>query len=276
MKIATYSIMALAALAGAAALPQPVMAQGTLSPVERAGSCPNGWNGGSVTKGQDAGYCYASKDAPMVYRRAAGEECTSGYSQDGYYCTTKPASEGGGSASDQLVSYGTVKKANRLDRCPLGYFSKDDMTTCTTWLSPAPQSRRKSGPCKSNEIDEWGLYCTANANVITREQAEREAVRDFNAIYSENGANPPAQGSDTDSYPSMVAAYGPRPAKGSSASSASSSEATDQTAQSAQNAACQEGSATGAAIGGALGGDAGAALGSMLGGLGKKKKKKTC
>jgi len=271
-----FAILAAGTAGIIAFTPAPAAAQGSLSPVERAGSCPSGWSQGSPTKKQDSGYCYASKDAPMVYRRAAGEECTSGYSEDGYYCTTKSASEGGGSASDQLVSYGTVKKANRLDRCPLGYFSKDDMTTCTTSLSPAPQSRRKSGPCKSNEIDEWGLYCTANANVITREQAEREAVRDFNAIYAENGANPPAQGSDTDSYPSMVAAYGPRPAKGSSTSSASSSQASDQTAQSAENAACQEGSATGAAIGGALGGDAGAALGGMLGGLGKKKKKKGC
>jgi hypothetical protein len=266
-----FAILAAGTAGIIAFTPAPAAAQGTLSPVERASSCPDGWTGGSVTKGQDAGYCYAKKDAPMVYRRGAGEDCASGYREDGLYCTTKPASEGG-SASDQLVSYGTIKKANRLDRCPLGYFSKDDMTTCTTWLSPAPESRRKSGPCKSNEIDEWGLYCTANANVITREQAEAEATRDFNAIYSENGANPPAQGSDTEDYPSMVAAYGPRPKQGSSTSSADSSKPAEQPAQ----CTTDSGSASGAAIGGALGGDAGAALGSMLGGLGKKKKKKTC
>lgn len=271
MKFTLFAASALAIAAFAAAAPSPVLAQGTLSPIERAGSCPDGWSQGSVTKKQNASLCYASKDAPMAYRLQPGGSCGSGYRADGNFCTTKPADEGGGSASDRLVSHGTIKKANRADRCPLGYFSKDDMTTCTTWLSPAPKSRRKSGPCNSNEIDEWGLYCTADATVITRAQAEDEASRDFNAIYVENGANPPNQGSDTEDYPSMVAAYGPRSKGGSSGSSGSAATTSSSSAVATPNACT---SASGAAIGGAIAGDAGAALGSMLGGLGKKKKKK--
>ncbi|WAC22363.1 hypothetical protein [Blastomonas sp. SL216] len=271
---------------------RPAMAQGTTAPVFRDNtSCPTGWRNSYA--GEDIKLCYprGTSNTKPIYLNRNKKPCASGYGQEGAWCvegvksktaasdkqdsSSSSASSGSsfeGSAADRLVSYGTVTKANKLDRCPLGYFSKSDMTTCTTRLSPAPKSRNKTGVCNSNEIDEWGLYCTADANVITRAQAEQEATRDFNAIYSANGANYPAQGSDTEDYPSMVAAYGPKGGGSSSAASATGSGA----AQTAQASGCANGSATGAAIGGAMAGEGGAALGSMLGGLGKKKKNKGC
>ena len=255
----------------------PAMAQGTMEPITRHegnGTCPTGWYAGGGTQRESKLKCYPSSQASPAYYNPEAKPCAPNYRSGGgksYYCWEKSGVQADDrSAADKLVSYGTLAKANRLDRCPLGYFSKADMTICTTRLSPAPKSRKKTGACNSNEIDEWGLYCTADANVITREQAEQEANRDFNAIYTANGANYPAQGNDTENYPSMVAAYGPK-GGGGSASGSSSGDS-----QTAQDSGCANGSATGAAIGGAMAGEGGAVLGSMLGGLGKKKKKKGC
>lgn len=251
----------------------PAMAQGTVGPIKRLERCPTYY---SPKFGANDGLCYPSTNyvkVPSVYIPKNKRECATGYRPDGPYCTDEPAPDLT-PAADKLVSYGAITKANRLDRCPLGHFSKSDMTTCTTRLSPAPKSRKKTGACNSNEIDEWGLYCTADATVITREQAEQEADRDFNAIYSANGAQGPTQtpsGDDTTNSAPMVAAYG---RKGGGSSSSSSSGSGD--GQTAQKSGCANGSTTGAAIGGAMAGEGGAALGSMLGGLGKKKKKQGC
>lgn len=256
--LATGAAMAFAAIPFAS----PAMAQGAEAkfPVPRAG-CPK--THFKSRRGSDTiFYCYPKEGSDDS--KSSNSSSSSGSTYEG-------------PAADRLVSYGTITKANRLDRCPLGYFSKSDMTTCTTRLSPAPKSRNKTGACNSNEIDEWGLYCTADANVITREQAEQEADRDFNAIYSANGAQGPTQtpsGDDTTNSAPMVAAYGPK--GGAQASNASASSGDQPAAQQTAQCPAGSGSATGAAIGGAVGGDAGAVLGGMLGGLGKKKKKKGC
>ncbi len=272
-KIFTMWVLAFASFASLA-VPAPAYAQGqNTSPIERlpAVGCPDEWRTAWTLKNEDNTKCYPqSSSAPLVYVNKGNQPCAEGYRPQRGYCTTKPAGDGV-SAADKLVSYGTITKANKLDRCPLGYFSKSDMTVCTTRLSPAPQSRNKKGACNSNEIDEWGLYCTANASSITREQAVMEADRDFNAIYSANGAQYPNQGNDTDNYPSMVAAYGPK--GGKQAQTGASTDSSDNT-QAAQCDAGGDGSDTGAAIGGAVAGEGGAVLGSVLGGLGKKKKKK--
>ena len=257
----------------------PAAAQGTVGPIATVGQrvCPPGYKAGGRNAGTVDTMCHPGSDARPVY--LAKGKCAAGYESASHWCIESRSGGAakeqytGPSAADQLVSYGTLPKANKLDRCPLGYFSKADMTICTTQLSPAPKSRKKSGACNSNEIDEWSLWCTADAKAITRQQAEQEATRDFNAIYSANGANYPAQGSDTENYPSMVAAYGQKGGKQASANTGT--PASDTGSQTAQCDTSGNGSATGAAVGGAVAGDAGAALGSMLGGLGKKKKKKS-
>ena len=216
--------------------------------------------------------CYPGSSAVPAYPNPSGKSCAEGYSKSAGYCASRKEEYSGPTAADQLVSYGTITKANRADRCPLGYFSKADMATCTTQLSPAPKSRRKSGACRANEIDEWGLYCTADATVISRAQAEMEADRDFNAIYAANGAKGPTQtpsGDDTTNSAPMVAAYGRKGSDGGAAAASSN----DQSASNDTSAAnCTTTSSTGAAIGGVIGGEAGAALGGMLGGKRKKKK----
>lgn len=300
LSLANLALVASLALAGLGA---PAHAQGqNKAPVAKTNKtygCPSGW---SSTKNSqtDTSMCFPLGSlSPNIYAKKEKETCAQGYIEEQrIWCTTKgakaasaassskPAAESksasssassstssapSGPASDRLVSHGTIAKANPLDRCPLGYFSRSDMTECTTRFSPAPRVRKNTGGCNADEIDEWGLYCTAEATVITRAQAEAEAVRDFNQIYASNRAKPPAQGNDTDNYPSMVAAYGP---KGSTQANAAVS-ATSGDRPAGQTAQCQTGSGSvaGAAIGGAIGGDAGAALGGMLGGLGKKKKK---
>jgi hypothetical protein len=264
-----FKLLLAGVAANAALTPMPGAAQGNVGPIKRLEMCPDDYSPKFSVKD---GMCYPNKSAPSVYIPQRKGNCASGYRPNGPYCTTKVAQDLT-PAADRLASYGTIAKANRLDRCPIGYFSKSDMTVCTTRLSPAPQSRRKASACKANEIDEWGLYCTANASAITRAQAEQEADRDFNAIYSANGAKGPIQtpsGDDTTNSAPMVAAYG---RKGSGAASSSSDS---QSASAPVDPNCTSPSSTGAALGGAIGGDAGAALGSMLGGLGKKKKKAGC
>jgi hypothetical protein len=280
--LAAGAAMAFAAIPFAS----PAMAQGTDGPITRhegKGPCPSGWNAGTGSSSKpNENQCYKGSSGSPAYHIGSGGKCAEGYVRSfTYYCIELSGAQADQrSAADKLVSYGTITKANPLDRCPLGYFSKADMTICTTRLSPAPKSRKNTGACNSNEIDEWGLYCTADATVITREQAEQEADRDFNAIYSANGAQGPTQtpsGDDTTNSAPMVAAYGRRGGAQAAASTSSSESSGDQPAAQ-QTAQCttDTGSATGAAIGGAVGGDAGAALGGMLGGLGKKKKKKGC
>lgn len=260
----------------------PAAAQGSLSPFPSSGAgCPTGWTPGGNTTNRDRPdpkMCYPrSSSAPLAYANPSRKACAEGYTNSSGYCYVKKAEYTGPSAADQLVSYGTITKANRLDRCPLGHFSKADMTVCTTWLSPAPKSRKKVGACRAGEIDEWGIYCTAGANAITRKQAVDEGTRDFNAIYSANGAALPRQspyGDDYEKSPQMIAAYGAT-SGGAAASSSSNSQSASNDAPAASTN-CETGSSSGAVLGGAIGGDAGAALGSMLGGLGKKKKKPAC
>jgi hypothetical protein len=304
LSIANLAAVASLALAGLGA---PAHAQGqNNAPVAKTNKtygCPSGW---SSTKNSqtDVSMCFPTGSlSPKIYSKKEKETCAEGYIEEQrVWCTTKgakaasaaaaskaakeakdaksasnadssssPSSAPSGPAADRLVSHATIAKADPLDRCPLGYFSKSDMTICTTRLSPAPRVRKNSGGCNADEIDEWGLYCTADAAVITRAQAESEAVRDFNQIYSFNRGKVPAQGGDTDNYPSMVAAYGPK----GGAQAAAAAPAAAGNGPAAQTAQCQTGdaSAAGAAIGGAVGGQAGAAIGGMLGGLGKKKKK---
>lgn len=287
----------------------PAHAQGqNKEPVARtsgAWGCPSGWSSTKNNK-TDLSMCFPQSSlAPDIYPKKDKDSCAEGYIEEkNVWCTTKgakdanaaakkkadaerkkaeskSASSGSSSSSSDTPAprqapNSSVAKASRLDRCPLGHFSISDMTGCTAMFSPAPKVRTNTGGCSAGEIDEWGLYCTADATVITRTQAEAAAVRDFNQIYAANELTVPTQGDDSSNYPSMVAAYGPK--GGAQANSGGS--ATPAAPASTQDKNCNNGSNDGAAVGGLIGGavagSEGAAIGSTLGGLGKKKKKKGC
>ena len=203
-----------------------------------------------------------------------------------YYCYPKEGSNGESSSSSSSGSsggavytpptYGSIKKASKMDRCPVGYWTdQNDITSCVSpYQDKAPASRlKKGGACVSGEVDEWGVYCTSRLHKLSRSEAENTAVADVNNLYvlSNGGTSP--QGAGYENTPGIVALFaGANALQASDARSSGDQLAAQQTAQ----CTTDSGSAKGAAIGGAVGGDAGAALGGMLGGLGKKKKKKGC
>jgi hypothetical protein len=295
---------------GMASLPSgDVAAQGTMSPVDRQNtSCPTGWRNSQGEAGrEDIRKCYPrgnSQTTPIYLNNDRDPKpCAPGYGQDGRWCrqgapagrsssssstssassssrsSSSSSSSSSGSAGDRMASFATLKKRSPLDRCPIGYFSKSDMSVCTTRLSNGTRSRFKTGPCNAGEIDEWNLYCTEGTSRITRDQAETEATGDFNYIYTANGGRPPTQtpsGDDVDNSPPMVAAFGIKPPRNSGSSPASSSSSSAQATASTSDipvpANCpapSQASAAGAALGGLLGGrrnsQAAAALGGLLG-----------
>lgn len=310
-KSGEYSMRSLSSKTILAAAGLMLFAAGSLTPAHAQGQnqapvtktsnawgCPSGW---SSTKNSetDISKCFPMGSlSPKIYPKEARDTCADGYIEEkNVWCTTKGAKDAAAAAAKKSrtesksassstssapsnppavreAPKGTIAKASPLDRCPLGHFSVSDMTGCTPMFSPAPRVRVNSGGCNADEIDEWGLYCTTDTAVISRAKAEAAAVRDFNQIYAANELKEPNQGDDTDSYPSMVAAYGPA---GGAQTNASAQAASDDQ-PGGKTAQCQtaDGSEVGAAIGGALGGRGGAALGGALGGLGKKKKKNGC
>lgn len=267
--LAAGAAMALTAIPFAS----PAMAQGTVGPITRVGSaCPSGYSQGSpaARATPNPNICYPGSDAPAVYVKNG--PCASGYRSDFGYCTDKPDG-----AVYTPPTYGSIKKANRMDRCPVGYWTdQNDITSCVSpYQDKAPASRLKKGTaCAADEVDEWGVYCTSRLHKLSRSEAENTAVADVNNLYvlSNGGTSP--QGADYENTPGIVALFSAASAPQASGQ-ASTAASGDQAAATTQTAQCPtgNGSATGAAIGGAVGGEAGAALGGMLGGLGKKKKK---
>jgi hypothetical protein len=270
-----------------AAIPfaSPAMAQGTTGVIGIAGngSCPDGYTRGSSTGNKAKKYpnpelCYPETDnPPSVYKKSAtGDACPSGMrseSSTSVWCTTQTAS-----AVYTPPTYGSIKKANAFDRCPVGYHtSEPDVMECVSYDYAAgkqPLTRASKGkPCAADEVDEWGLWCTSKVTQLTRAEAENEAIADVNHIFPRDGKGG-NQGANYENTPGIVGIFGP---KGSAKTADASPTSGDQPAAQ-QTAQCttDSGAAAGAAIGGAVGGDAGAAIGGMLGGLGKKKKKKTC
>ena len=292
----------------------PAHAQGqNKEPVARtsgAWGCPSGWSSTKNNK-TDLSMCFPQSSlAPDIYPKKDKDSCAEGYIEEkNVWCTTKGAkdanaaarkkadaerkkgesesasngssSSSSGTPAPRQAPNSSVAKASRLDRCPLGHFSISDMSGCTPMFSPAPKVRTNTGGCSANEIDEWGLYCTADATVITRTQAEAAAVRDFNQIYAANELTVPTQGDDSANYPSMVAAYGPKGgAQANAESSANPAAKGKDKKEKAKDKNCdnetESGAAVGGLIGGAVAGSEGAVIGSTLGGIGKKKKKKGC
>lgn len=261
---------ALVAAIVAVSAPEAAMAQGTTGPLTRVGTaCPSGYSQGNTAQRSkpNPNMCYPdSSSSPAVY--AKNGACAQGYRAEFGYCTSK---------ADGAVytppTYGSITKANQMDRCPVGYWTdQNNIKSCVSpYQDKAPASRLKKGAaCSADEVSEWGIYCTSRLHKLSRSEAENTAVADVNNLFvlSNGGTSP--QGAEYKNTPGIVALF---PASSrQEASSAGSASADASAATGGQCAA--SGSASGAVIGGAVAGDAGAVLGSMLGGLGKKKKKK--
>lgn len=263
MREFTLSAATVLALA-IATMPAPAEAQGSVAPLPRLGSCPGGYQSGRGGKNPDM--CYPLQGAPSVY--ASKGNCASGYRPDGNYCTSKAES-----ATYIPPTYGSITKANALDRCPVGYWTDEgNLKICSTpYQGKAPASRLKRGAaCGAGEVEEWGLYCTSRQHRLTRSEAENTAVADVNNIFAQSGGKTSPQGAQYENTPGIVALFGGGgDAAPSEAASGGSGATGGAGAQATQTCAP---SASGAAIGGALAGRTGAAIGGMLGGLGKRRK----
>jgi hypothetical protein len=132
--------------------------------------------------------------------------------------------------SDAERSAVSVRKPDRLDRCPVTYFTSDvDPMACASRMSNPPTIRIKgSGPCRAGEVEDWGIWCVSNYASMTRAEAAT-ALRDWNAIYTLNRATPPRQADlpEGDVFtPGYIAIFGRvrvdgSPMPGSSAAAAS-------------------------------------------------------
>ncbi len=179
----------------------PAAAQGTMSPFAKPRnitSCPSGWTDrGTAT-------CYPGSSArPSYFVNGA---CASGYGKINSYCIE------GADRDLTRASTGTLVKANRLDRCPISYFTNpENPANCISLAANATTARLKgSAPCRTGEIDDWGIYCVSNYSALTRGQANY-GLRDWNAIYSSNGAQSPRQADlpeGTEYTPAYITIFG--------------------------------------------------------------------
>ncbi len=269
----------------ATTLATPAQAQGTTSAVPKEGKvCPSGWAPGkSHTPMVGFDLCKPmGSNAPAIYLKT-GSTCAAGYRVESSWCTTLPEPK----EFVQSSSGESLVKPSKGDRCPTGFFTNNTGGNpgleCITKTEPSVISRPKGGkPCKANEVDEWGLWCTSNYEHLTSEQMQSWALKDYNNIYSYNRGVPTVvvhksiddlTYDDIKGTPVHTKVYGTVP-EGTSSSTSSASNGTD-SGQANPVRSCKTAEQQGAAIGGALGGAKGKALGglagSALGGLGKKK-----
>ena len=259
--------------AGSLAVAPSAQAQGVNGGKVRIpeGSCPQDWK---TTEAK--GYCQPMRisSPPAIYVRTSKDvACAAGYYVDynnAWVCTTRTPDP---TREQALGKGGKFAKANALARCPTGWISDTSFTGCYTQLENAPIVRAKGkAACKAGELNDWDLWCTSNYEHLTRVQANRAGLEDFNRVYAYAlGNRLDAKVIPNDELSPDATAYfgGTSSATGAATASAASEPA-------AKAAECTTGSEVGAAVGGALGGRTGAALGGALGGLGKKKKKSGC
>ncbi|NLR72325.1 hypothetical protein HGI47_15730 [Novosphingobium sp. ERN07] len=264
MRTVSFAAATALALAGFTSLTVPAHAQGSTGPITRVGgTCPSGYTQGSTAQNSkpNPNMCYPGSGAPSVYVKNGA--CAAGYQSEFGYCTSKV------SATYVPPTYGSITKANQLDRCPVGYWTDEgNLNICSTpYQGKAPASRLKRGAaCSGEEVDEWGIYCTSRLHKLTRSEAENTAVADVNNLFALSGGKTSPQGAEYENTPGILALFPAGSAKSASPSSASAAASTP-----AAQTPCQP-DASGAAIGGAIGGQAGVVIGGMLGGFGKKKK----
>ena len=181
-----------AALFAAAAISflaaSPAAAQGTMSPMPKPtnGSCPSGWTdyaseakkSGDLSSGK-GNTCYPKRNGakPAYLPSPSSKPCADGYTKSGSFCV-----QGGGGTVQ--ASAKSVKKANPLDRCPVGFFTYNgNGELCTSNAANPPSIRLKgAGQCNAGEIEDWGLYCVSNYGQLTRKDAAK-GFPDYNGIY---------------------------------------------------------------------------------------------
>ncbi len=185
-----FGVLGVIAAAGMFGLAQgPATAQGTMSPMQKPtnGSCPSGWTdyasearkSGDLSSGK-GNTCYPKKTGakPAYLPSPSSKPCADGYIKSGSFCV-----QGSGGVVTAPTS-GPVKKANALDRCPVGYFTDPgNATICTTKAANPPSIRLKgAGECNAGELDDWGLYCVSNYENLALKDAP-EGTADYNNIY---------------------------------------------------------------------------------------------
>jgi hypothetical protein len=270
----------------------PVAAQGSLNPQAQTGlagsSCPSGW-----TNRGTRNMCYPGPNAKPAYPMpgTGAIQCAQGYGASNYWCLQ-------GVQSMAEMSPSKLTKANPLDRCPVGFFTDpENGRQCITELSSPPSVRAKgNGPCRTGEVEDWGLWCVSNYASLRRDQANYGA-RDSNSIFmtsyyttgSQQGTRQPNLPEGVEYSPAYITIFGRVdvngvPFAGGAAPTSSDASrpvaAPTQTAsapvvttppncstQSASNpqAAAQIGSQLGGLLGGRRNSQAGAALGGLLG-----------
>jgi hypothetical protein len=158
-------------------MPNVASAQGSLNPQAGNGftgsSCPSGWSSRGATR-----MCYPGSNARPAYPMTDGRtQCAPGYGASNYWCL-----EGQQSLAEQSSSI--LAKSNPLDRCPVGFFTdQNNGRQCITELSAPPTVRAKgAGPCRTGEVEDWGIWCVSNFSSLRRDQANYGA-RDSNAIF---------------------------------------------------------------------------------------------
>lgn len=172
--LAAMVVAGMMSLAAAA----PAAAQGTLNPQPTQGaadSCPKGWSnteGGRRTK-----TCRPLPGAKAAYYPQTGRNCATGYIKSGIFCVE-------GQPITVTATAGSVKKANPLDRCPVGYFTDPgNGHMCTSLAAAPPVIRLKGeGACAAGELEDWGVWCVANYEGLTRKDAAK-GYPDHNGIY---------------------------------------------------------------------------------------------
>lgn len=186
--IRSASLIALAFVAGMTlAATAPASAQGTLNPLQKPtnGACPVGWTDyaseakkpGDLTSGRGP-VCYPKRGAEPAYLPSpSSAPCASGYIKSGSFCRK-------GEANTLTATAGSVKKANPLDRCPVGYFTDPgNGNMCTSLAASPPTIRLKGeGTCAAGELEDWGVWCVSNYEGLTRKDAAK-GYPDHNGIY---------------------------------------------------------------------------------------------
>lgn len=174
-----YSFLgAVAAAAMIGLAPAPAAAQGTLNPqpVQGAGkSCPHGWSDNDF--GKRTGVCKPGPNAKPAYYPQGSAKCATGYTKTGIFCIE-------GKPPTVTATAGSVKKAHPLDRCPVGYFTDPgNGHMCTSLAAAPPVIRLKGeGACAAGELEDWGVWCVANYEGLTRKDAAK-GYPDYNGIY---------------------------------------------------------------------------------------------